>query len=48
MLDNNLIHHSTMQSLDAFLFDQSEISLYTIIWLEHARTTYDSLLRLHA
>jgi ankyrin repeat protein len=47
MLDASLIHDSTMQSIDGFLFDQSEISLYTTIWLEHARATYDSLPRSH-
>jgi ankyrin repeat protein len=47
MLDASLIHDSTMQSIDGFLFDQSETSLYTTIWLEHAWATYDSLPRSH-
>jgi ankyrin repeat protein len=48
MLDTNSIQDSAMQSLGGFLFDQSETSLYTTIWLEHARTTFDSLPRSHA
>ena len=39
MLDTNLIHDSTTQSLNDFLFNQSETSLYTTIWLENARAT---------
>jgi ankyrin repeat protein len=47
-LDANLIHDSTMRSIENFLFAQSETGLYTTIWLEHARRAYDFLPRSHA
>jgi ankyrin repeat protein len=47
-LDANLIHDSTVRSIEDFLFAQSETDLYTTIWLEHARATYDSLPRSHS
>jgi ankyrin repeat protein len=47
-LDAHLIHDSTIQCIEDFLFDQLETGLYTTIWLEHARATYDSLPRSHS